>query len=147
MSKVASISSSKSGLRKKFKTNSVLETEGVWFEMPEAKNDDGTIPAFLIARVGVSNIEHGLAIERLTAQYRGKTLTNTDSRAITKQAFIEVGVKGWRNVYNDAGETLPFHIKTLSDLYDDMPDIYFEHVTFANNADNFKDGKEANAVK
>ncbi len=44
-----------SGLFKQFKTNSAKETEGVEIEFPEAQNDDGTVPTFIISRMGKSN--------------------------------------------------------------------------------------------
>ena len=44
-----------SGLFKQFKTNSTKEVEGVEIEFPEAQNDDGTVPTFVISRMGKSN--------------------------------------------------------------------------------------------
>lgn len=138
---------SKSGLRNKFKTNTKLEIEGVWMDIPEATNEDGSVPAFLIARVGQSNMEHNLEVERLAAPYKGRTLKPEQNREITKAAFVKCGMKSWRNVQNDDGTPTDFTYENVMSVFDDMNDLYIQALMFGNDSDNYKAGALELAAK
>lgn len=135
---------SKSGLKKRFKTNKQAEREGVWVELPEAANADGTIPAFRVVRVGTFNVDHSLEIERLAAKYEGRKMTREESTEVTRNAFIKCGISDWRNVQDDEGNTIPLTDDNKFALLGDseMDDLYLKLVVIANDPDKYKGGIE-----
>lgn len=139
--------STKSGLKKQFKTNKQAEREGIWVELPEAANADGTIPAFLIARVDTFNVEHSAETERLSAKYDGRKMTREQSIEVTRKAFIKCGVRNWRNIQNDEGHEISFSTQNAFELLEDeeMNDLYLKLVVIGNDANKYKDGLEIDA--
>jgi hypothetical protein len=134
------VSKTKSGLRRQFKTNKKAEDEGVWLELPEAANEDGSIPAFLIKRTGPTNVEYSLELERQVAKYAGAKMTREQNMAAVRECFIKHGMADWRNVQDDFGKDTEYSYEEVTALFDDMPDIYLKLVTYANDPDNYKVG-------
>lgn len=132
-----------SGLFKQFKTNSVMEIEGARIEFPEAENDDGTIPTFILARTGKSNKAYSKALEAATRPYRRQielgTLKNDVAENLFVKVFINNILKGWENVQDEDGKAIPFSKAAAEKLFDEMPDVY-ERLQFeSKESANFRD--------
>ncbi|WBF76921.1 hypothetical protein PSV3_00219 [Septimatrevirus PSV33] len=69
-----------SGLFKQFKTNSTKEAEGVEIEFPEAQNDDGSVPTFVISRMGKSNKAYSKALDAASRRRRNRISRSAERR-------------------------------------------------------------------
>lgn len=134
-----------SGLRKFFKTNSVKETEGVKFEFHEAPNDDGTIPFFILSRMGKSNKAYSKALEAASRPYRRQlelsTLKNEIADEMFKGVFVNTVLKGWGNIQDEKGQDIPFTRENALALLNEegMGDLYDRLQQEAGLSSNFRD--------
>ena len=89
-------------LRKQFKTDESAEVEGFELKLDEAPNEDGSIPVFILSRMGNSNKGYTKALEVATRPYRRQielgTMNNDKAEEIFKEVFVNNVLKGWRNV-------------------------------------------------
>ena len=132
-----------SGLFKQFKTNSAKEVEGIEIEFPEAQNDDGTVPTFVISRMGKSNKAYSKALEAATRPYRRQvelgTMKNDVAEALFLGVFCDTVLKGWKNVQNEAGEAIEFRKDNATSLMGELPDVYDRLQEEAKLSANFRD--------
>ena len=132
-----------SGLFKQFKTNSAKEVEGIEIELPEAQNDDGTVPTFVISRMGKSNKAYSKALEAATRPYRRQvelgTMKNDVAEALFLGVFCDTVLKGWKNVQNEAGEAIEFRKDNATSLMGELPDVYDRLQEEAKLSANFRD--------
>lgn len=139
-----------SGLFKQFKTNASKEVEGVEIEFPEAQNDNGTIPTFIISRMGKANKAYSKALEAATRPYRRQvelgTLKNEIAEGLFMGVFVDTVLKGWKNVQDENGEEITFSKEAATRLLEELPDVYERLQEEAKLAANFRDsGLEAEA--
>jgi hypothetical protein len=117
-----------SGLFKQYKTNSAKEAEGVEIEFPEAQNDDGTIPTFIISRMGKSNKAYSKALEAATRPYRRQvelgTMKNEVAETLFMGVFCDTVLKGWKNVQGEDGAEIPYSKDAAISLLSELPDVY-----------------------
>lgn len=141
----------KSGLHKQFKTNSTKEVEGVRIEFPEAQNDNGTIPTFIISRMGKANPVYSKALEAVTRPYRRQvelgTMKNEVAENLFKKVFVDTVLKGWENVQDESGEALEFTEENALNLIKELPDVYERLQVEAGLASNFRDETLSNEAK
>ena len=94
-------------LYKQFATNSEKEMEGVEVQMTEAENEDGSIPTFVVSRMGKSNKRYSKALEAATRPYRRQielgTMNNDKAEEIFMGVFVDTVLKGWKNVRGEDG--------------------------------------------
>lgn len=134
-----------SGLRKQFKTNSAKEVEGVRIELPEATNDDGTVPVFILSRMGKGNKAYSKALEAATRPYRRQvelgTLKNEVAEELFKGVFVNTVLKGWEHVQDDKGEEIAFTRENALALLNEegMEDLYDRLQQEAGLSANFRD--------
>lgn len=132
-----------SGLFKQFKTNSEKETQGVEISLDEAINDDGTVPTFIISRMGKSNKAYAKALEAATRPYRRQvdlgTLKNEIAENLFMGVFVDVVLKGWKNVVGVNGELLAYSKEAAIVLLTELPDVYERLQEEAKLASNFRD--------
>lgn len=132
-----------SGLFKQYKTDSIKETEGVEIEFPEAQNDDGSVPTFLISRMGKSNRAYSKALEAATRPYRRQvelgTMKNEVAEALFLNVFCDTVLKGWRNVMDEKGKAIGFSKDTAVELMTALPDVYERLQEEAKLAANFRE--------
>lgn len=136
-------------LFKQFETNRKKEQDGI--EITYAPNADGSIPTFILARIGPSNVEFQKAIERETRPYQRLI----DAKQLPKEKDLEIGLrvfcttilKGWRNVQNRDGSLLEFNLQNAMFLMESLPDLYSDLRTQAVDASNYKDIEMENATK
>jgi hypothetical protein len=132
-----------SGLHKTFKTNSEKEVEGVKIEFSDAPNDDGSIPTFIISRMGKSNKVYSKALEQATRPYRRQielqVLKNEIAESLFIGVFVNTILKGWLNVYDEEGQLIPFNRDNAIALLTELPDVYSRLQEEAQLSANFRD--------
>lgn len=132
-----------SGLRKQFKTDPVKEVEGVAIELHEAQNDDGSIPTFILSRMGGSNKAYSKALDTAMRPYRRqmelKTFKNETAEVVVKSVFVDIILKGWKNVQDDNGVDIEFSKEAALALFDEegMQDLYSRLQVEANEIANY----------
>ena len=132
-----------SGLFKQFKTNEDLEVNGVKIEFHEAINEDGTVPTFIISRMGKANKAYTKALEAATRPYRRQielgTMKNEVAEKLFKSVFIDTVLKGWENVRDEKDDALEFSKESALGLLEALPDVYERLQEEAKLASNFRD--------
>jgi len=132
-----------SGLFKQFKTNATKEVEGVEIEFTEATNDDGSIPTFIISRMGKSNKAYAKALEASTRPYRRQvelgTLKNEVAEGLFLNVFVDNVLKGWKNVLDEEGNEIAYSKEAAISLMTALPDVYERLQEEAKLASNFRD--------
>lgn len=131
------------GLHKQFKTNSAKENEGVEIEFPEAQNDDGSIPVFVISRMGKSNKAYSKALEAATRPYRRQvelgTMKNDVAESLFLGVFVDTVLRGWKHVQDEEGNEIPFNRDSAKALLEELPDVYERLQEEAKISSNFRD--------
>lgn len=129
------------GLYNTFATNRDAEVSGVWQEFPA--NDDGTVPGFLVARMGRTNPEYQAAVERLAKKYKRdielEILDNKTADPVFREVFVDTVLRGWRNVQDANGKEIPFSKENALKLFEDLPDLYDYLVNKAKALATFRD--------
>ncbi|AEX56102.1 tail protein [Burkholderia phage vB_BceS_KL1] len=132
-----------SGLFKQYKTNSAKESEGVEIEFAEAQNEDGTIPTFIISRMGKGNKAYSKSLEAATRPYRRQvelgTLKNEVAEGLFLGVFVDTILRGWKNVQAEDGSELPYTKDNATKLLTDLPDVYERLQEEAKLSANFRD--------
>lgn len=115
-------------LYKQFATNTEKEIEGIEVQMTEAENDDGSVPTFVVSRMGKSNKRYSKALEAATRPYRRQielgTMNNDKAEEIFLGVFVDTVLKGWKNVRDENGAEMPFSKQTATKLFKDLPEVY-----------------------
>ena len=115
-------------LYKQFATNTDKEIEGIEVQMTEAENEDGSIPTFVVSRMGKSNKRYSKALEAATRPYRRQielgTMNNDKAEEIFLGVFVDTVLKGWKNVRDESGADMPFTKQTAMKLFKDLPEVY-----------------------
>lgn len=130
-------------LYKQFATSCEKETEGVEIQLPEAENDDGTVPTFIISRMGKSNKRYSKALEAATRPYRRQielgTMNNDKAEEIFMGVFVDTVLKGWKNVRDESNKVLEFSKQAALKLFTDLPEVYERLQEEAKLTANFRD--------
>lgn len=142
-------------LREQFGTDENKELNGV--EVTYGKNDDGTIPTFVVSRMGKANKPYMKALELALRPYRRqielKQIDNDTAGEVLETVFIKHVLKNWSNVKladvtgsaKDEGDA-PFNLANAKMLFGALPDLFDELNSQANDAANFRDAQlEADA--
>lgn len=143
-------------LTKHYKTDQNKEVAGVPIYMP--KNDDGTVPTFVISRSSLTaNPRFAKARERImrphAARQRTKTLPEAEQLQLYLQIFIEGSLITWQNiplsdVTGDDADTgyAEFSNDNAAKLFARLPDLAEDLQMQANDVSLFRNGDaEANA--
>jgi hypothetical protein len=112
-----------------FETSAEKEIEGV--EITYGPNEDGSIPTFILSRMGQANKAYTKALNAATKPYARQiklgTLADETSDDLFIRVFVKTVLRGWKNVYSKDGTLLPYSsanaialLKALPDLYDDL---------------------------
>lgn len=132
-----------SGLFKLFKTDTNKEVNGVEIEFAEAVNDDGSIPTFIISRMGKSNKRYAKAIEAASRPYRRQIELGTMKPEVSERIFLEVFcdtiLTGWKNVLGEDGQELKYSKDAAIALMTALPDVYDRLQLESTIASNFRD--------
>lgn len=136
------------GLKSVFKTNSEAANKGVDFKIMEAKNNDGTIPTFKIARRATQNKEWMKKLleinDSVLKEYNVldvKDLNPDQNYEIDIKTFCKTLLMGWENVQpEDDGVNLQFSEENAIKFFSnrDWYDLYKRLDSEAANMENFK---------
>lgn len=128
------------GIYKDFKTDVDAEINGIRVET--SVNDDGTIATFILARSGRSNKMYQKCLEVEMRPYKRQielgTLNDDIAQRMLLSVFAKSVLKGWENVEDENGNKLEFTHANICKVMTDLPDLYLELTTRANEASNFK---------
>lgn len=109
-----------------FSTNNDLEVNGKWFDFPA--NEDKTIPAFSLARMGDTNPAYVAGLERLQKELgRDIELDILDDAAARPhmiKLFVDTVLKGWRNLQGPDGKVIEYSKENATTLMNQLPDLY-----------------------
>ena len=138
-------------LYKQFATNTDKEIGGIEVQMTEAENEDGSIPTFVVSRMGKSNKRYSKALEAATRPYRRQielgTMNNDKAEEIFMGVFVDTVLKGWKNVRDENGAELPFNKQSATKLFKDLPEVYERLQEEAKLSANFRDAALEEEVK
>jgi len=129
-------------LREQFATNVQKEVQGV--EIKYAPNADGSVPTFIISRMGKSNRAYQKALERETRPHRRAIDLGTVKAEVAEKLFLDVFaetiVKGWKNVQPEAdGVNVQYSKEAAIKLFTELPELYEDLQAQAKNASLFRD--------
>jgi hypothetical protein len=111
-----------------YKTDTVKETEGVWYEIPDCPNEDGSIPKFKLARLTVRNKKYLAACEAHAPLVTGKKeseISEDEARKYNVSTFVDGVVTEFENVPKADGSFVKTHGELIGVLCD-LPDLYAE---------------------
>jgi len=138
-------------LKSAFKTDALKENEGVEIPFPMAENEDGTIPTFLVSRMGKNNKAYQKSLEVITRPYRRQLDTGTIKPDVSRKIFMEVFcdsiLKGWSNVRNEDGSEIVFSKAAAIELMEELPDLYDVLVYESQELANFRQAALENEAK
>lgn len=128
------------GLFADFKTNTDFEVNGV--EVEFSMNADGTIPTFIISRMGKSNKAYTKALEAASRPYRRQieagSMNNDVAEKMMMDVFVDTVLKGWKNVQYENGTPIEFSKVQAKLLFSELPDLYNELVERASKLSTFR---------
>lgn len=105
-------------LKAKYKTNSKLVNEGVWFDVD--KNADGSLCRVKLRRPGRGNKLWGIAFRKYTADKDMENITPEEDELLTAQIFAEANVADWENFQpEDDGVNVPFSVEKAAEILSD----------------------------
>lgn len=126
-----------SSLHKQFKMNTVKEHDGVSVS-PAGANEDGTVPTFVLARMGPMNKRYQKTLERVTQPFKRQlelqTIDPKKADELVMQVFVNSILMSWTDVQNEKGEAIAFNADNAIQLFVQLPDLYFELQKAAQNA-------------
>lgn len=119
-----------------FATSSDMEKEGIWI-------DYGDAGKFRIARAGGSNKAFVRQFQRMTKPHRraiqADAMNDEAQLAIMRQVFIDTVLLGWENVTDRDGKEMPFSKENAAQLFTDLPDLFGDLLSQAQNYSLFRD--------
>lgn len=128
-------------LYKQFKTDSNLEKDGIIIEY--GQTDQGKPIQIKIARAGGANTAYSRVLEAKVKPYRRQIQNETIERetmtSIMREVYAETVVIGWSNVQNAEGEDLEFNRENVIQLFTDLPELFEDIQSQANNVAIFRE--------
>lgn len=113
-------------LYKAFKTDSSLETDGIWLEY--GKNSKGDPIRIRIARSGGNNTKFAKVMERLVRPHKRAmklgTLDDDIAQKLMYEAYAEAVVLEWVGVEDEHDQLLPFSKENVMRVFTDLPDLF-----------------------
>lgn len=123
-----------------FTTSSDAEVNGIRVEC--AANADGTIPTFIIARMGGANKRYAAELTRASKPHMHAIRSNMLSEDVAKRISLEVFCKtvllGWENIKEENGSTIEFTHGNAAALMERLPNLHEMLVSVAQDAAAFK---------
>jgi len=127
-------------LYKNWSTDINKEVNGIPVEF-EA-NDDGTVPTFIISRMGATNKPYLRALEQAQKPYlrqiQLKTMDKDKHEKLILEVFATNIIKGWSNIQDENGNVLAYSKENAVKILTDLPEIYDNLFQVAMSADMFK---------
>lgn len=133
-------------LKSKFKTNSSLVNDGVWFDV--CTNSDKTKCRVKLRRPGRGNSLWSKAYRKHTADRDMDLVTPEEDEIITATIFAEANVADWEHLQpEDDGKDLPFSVEAATKLLvdPDWVELLKSWQVNAQKLDRYQDAREADA--
>lgn len=136
------------GIKSVFASDEVKMAEGVWFPIPAAKNEDGTIPEVLLGRAGDANPIYQAAFEKHSAKLRRLAALNMpvppkEDRAVMVNTYADAVILDWRNMqYPNDGEHFAYSKENARRILTELPDFFTFCATNASERANFTSEEE-----
>ena len=121
-------------LAKKFKTDTNAANDGVWFDFPDAPNDDKTVPGFKLARKTSQNKAYSRAMREFTKDHTTaegvadfSALSEEEAERVELDVFVGALLLDWRNFQpNDDGKAAAFSKDAAKAIFGDpdWQDLY-----------------------
>lgn len=128
-------------LFKTFKTNSTLESDGIWLEY--GQNSKGQPIRIRIARAGGSNVRFAKVMERLTRPHKKSlelgVLDNAVAQKLFQDGYAEAVVLDWEGVEDENDQPIPFSKEAVVKLFQDLPDLFRDIKEQADNSMLFRE--------
>lgn len=128
-------------LFKAFKTNSTLESDGIWLEY--GQNSKGDPIRVRIARAGGTNVRFSKVLERLTRPHKKAIemglLDNETAQKLFQEAYAEAVVLDWQGVEDENDQQIPFSKDAAVKLFQDLPDWFRDIKEQADNVQLFRE--------
>jgi len=122
-----------------FKTNKNCEENGIKIKFKA--NDDGSIPAFIIARAGRSNPLWLKTFEAKTRPFKKEIdeglLSEADASKLNIDIFVTANLKGWENIQGMDGKTIPYSYDNAISFFSELPELFSTLNIKASDKDNF----------
>lgn len=105
---------------KNFKTDLVMETEGIWLDYGDYK--------IRIARAGGQNMAYAKSVEKYAKKHKlalkNDTLDNDVQQALMVQVYADSIILAWEGVVNENDELMSFNRENVVKLLTDLPDLF-----------------------
>jgi hypothetical protein len=129
---------------KSFKTDPDVEKKGVWLDYP-----DGV--SILVARAGGANKTFIKAMERVYKSHKHAFETGRMDRDVANKLSVEIYAKtvvlDWKNVTDEHGVELPFTYDNVVKVLTDLPDLFTDIQTQAQEQSYFLESVRADSAK
>ena len=119
-------------LYKSYGTNKALEQTGIDLRY----SDDCVIT---IARAGGSNKAFLKAAERAQRKLNTRKPNNEQAMQILREVYADAIILKWEGVEDKDGNEIPFTRDNVIKVLTDLPDLFFDIKTQAENAELFRD--------
>lgn len=130
-------------LYKLYKTDPVLEREGVDFRFDDA--------ILRIARAGGANTKFVRALAEKTKHLRRAieldALDDSEGTQILREVFVDTILVGWEGVKDEEGNPLEFTRDNAIKLLTDLPDLMKDLQQFASSIANYRRERVNDAIK
>lgn len=127
-------------LYKQFETNKDAETNGIWVQYEDGT--DAPPVRFLVRRAGGANTEYAQALEQKVKPYRRQVQAGTVPLAVLerlqREVFCATVIRDWENVQNREGQKIPYNYANALQLMTDLPALYTDLQSQADNMSLFK---------
>lgn len=134
-----------------FKTNVKSETNGVEISNVCEPNDDGTSPTFYLARIGGQNHQFAKVRESVMRPYlreiEAGTLQPEIHTRLNIEVFCKANLRGWKNIYDQDNQAIPFSYDKAYALLNELPDLYLTLAGEASKMSNYQDVVKETAEK
>lgn len=122
-------------------TNKDSEKKGVWFEY--GPNEDGTVPAFKLSRMGKGNKKYAKLIESRMKPHRQAlklgALSPELANEILMGVFIDSVLVDSRNIQDKEGNVVKLDKAAATKLFKDLPDLFDDLQSKAEDMTSFRD--------
>lgn len=127
-----------------FKTNSNLETNGIWIEY-------GKNTRIKIARAGGQNKKYLASATKMNTEYKHQIANDLLEEELAEKllldVFVDTVILDWKGVTDEKGIELPFCTENVRQVMTDLPDLFQDLRRMAGTLSLFREEIIANESK
>jgi hypothetical protein len=137
-------------LFKTFGTDEKMELSGVPIQ-PAGANDDGTMPTFIVSRIGGQNHQFTKIREQVMRPYirdvEAGTIDPHKLFRLNVEVFCKANLRGWSHVQDAENKLIPYSVDNAIKLLTALPDLYQELAYQASRVTNYQAVEKETATK